>query len=57
MAFVTVKHESSQKYHCAICYFNRINSARNTGNYFYPKHGDTAFTVPLFDEFMKRTRL
>jgi hypothetical protein len=20
-----------------------------------PSHGDTAFTVPLFDEFMKRT--
>lgn len=20
----------------------------------YPNHGDTAFTVPLFDEFMKR---
>ena len=25
------------------------------GMVFSPQHGDTAFTVPLFDEFMKRT--
>jgi hypothetical protein len=24
------------------------------GMIFSPQHGDTAFTVPLFDEFMKR---
>lgn len=25
------------------------------GMIFSPKHGDTAFTVPMFDEFMRRT--
>ncbi|GMQ76892.1 MAG: hypothetical protein BMS9Abin01_2194 [Gammaproteobacteria bacterium] len=25
------------------------------GMVYSPEHGDTAFTVPLFDEFMKRT--
>jgi hypothetical protein len=25
------------------------------GMIYSPQHGDTAFTVPLFDEFMKRT--
>jgi hypothetical protein len=25
------------------------------GMIYSPAHGDTAFTVPLFDEFMKRT--
>ncbi len=25
------------------------------GTTFSPAHGDTAFTVPLFDEFMRRT--
>jgi hypothetical protein len=24
------------------------------GMVFSPQHGDTAFTVPMFDEFMKR---
>jgi hypothetical protein len=27
----------------------------NKGMIYSPQHGDTAFTVPLFDEFMKRT--
>jgi hypothetical protein len=26
----------------------------NKGMIWSPSHGDTAFTVPLFDEFMKR---
>jgi len=31
------------------------NSLIQKGMIFSPSHGDTAFTVPLFDEFMKRT--
>lgn len=31
------------------------NSLIKKGMIYSPKHGDTAFTVPLFDEFMKRT--
>ena len=31
------------------------SSLISKGMLYSPKHGDTAFTVPLFDEFMKRT--
>ena len=30
------------------------NSLIRKGMIYSPAHGDTAFTVPLFDEFMKR---
>ncbi|MEZ5839748.1 MAG: hypothetical protein R3D02_04755 [Hyphomicrobiales bacterium] len=30
------------------------NSLIKKGMIYSPAHGDTAFTVPLFDEFMKR---
>ena len=31
------------------------NNLIKKGMIYSPKHGDTAFTVPLFDEFMRRT--
>lgn len=31
------------------------NNLIKKGMIYSPKHGDTAFTVPLFDEFLKRT--
>jgi hypothetical protein len=31
------------------------NSLIKKGMIFSPQHGDTSFTVPMFDEFMKRT--
>jgi hypothetical protein len=30
------------------------NSLINKGMVWSPNHGDTAFTVPLFDQFMRR---
>ena len=46
----------------ATCYKARVSSLAPTrsslivkGMVWSPNHGDTAFTVPMFDEFMKRT--
>lgn len=46
----------------ANCYGAKVSSLAPTrssliakGMIWSPNHGDTAFTVPLFDEFMKRT--
>ena len=46
----------------AVCYAANVSSLAPTrssliakGMVWSPNHGDTAFTVPMFDEFMKRT--
>jgi hypothetical protein len=46
----------------ATCYAANVSSLAPTrssliakGMVWSPNHGDTAFTVPMFDEFMKRT--
>ena len=33
---------------------DRIRAKRSARSFVYYSHGDTAFTVPLFDGFMKR---
>ena len=51
-------HRSGDIAECLTKKVNSLGPVRNTlitkGMIWSPNHGDTAFTVPLFDEFMKR---
>jgi len=45
----------ADKLHRKVSSFGSVRSSLITkGMVWSPNHGDTAFTVPLFDEFMKR---
>ena len=51
-------HRSGDVAHCLQVKVTSVAPARNNlirkGMIYAPAHGDTAFTVPLFDDFMKR---